>query len=275
MVQKNCFPFYCYDRGALPDSWFFDPHGFNVDSISYDTQFWDKPLDESSLQKVQDYIQHCITGAPTLEKQDGRIGADALAQKLQLGGKKVLFVPMQRPSDTVIKHMAGNIRSFSKFVDVIDKLAANLKSKGWVVLCKKHPLETEVPILKHAQYVPQDTNFLDLLELADRVALINSGVGVYTMMMQKPCYIFGDAFYAIPEVNQSIKYLDFESDSDIEQVAQQILAGFEVNTEKMYRFVHYLTQTFYSFGTPKIIQRKEKMAACEPLQQGLISTICV
>ncbi|CRZ19606.1 glycosyltransferase [Kingella kingae] len=267
--RENHIPFYCYERGALPDSWFFDPHGFNADSISYDTQFWDKPLDESSLQKVQDYIQHCIIGAPTLEKQDGRIGADALAQKLQLGGKKVLFVPMQRPSDTVIKHMAGNIRSFSKFADVVDKLAANLKSKGWVVLCKKHPLETEVPALKHAQYVPQDTNFLDLLELADRVVLINSGVGVYAMMMQKPCYIFGDAFYAIPEVNQSIKYLDFESDSDIEQVAQQILAGFEVNTEKMYRFVHYLTQTFYSFGTPKIIQRKEKDGSLRTITTGV------
>lgn len=267
--NKNQISYYCYERGALPDSWFFDPNGFNSDSISYAESFWNKSLSVDELQKTKNYIHYCLNDAPALEKQDTRIGAELLAQKLQLGGKKVLFVPMQRPSDTVIKYMAGNIQSFNKFMNVIDLLAENLKSKGWVVLCKKHPLETDTPQLKHAQYVPENTHFIDLLELADRVALINSGVGIYAMMMNKPCFIFGNAFYAHDGLNQSIKNLDFETDGDIETVAQKIITGINVNEEKMHRFIHYLTEEFYSFGKPKTISRKEKDGSLRTITTGI------
>ncbi|WP_230477713.1 hypothetical protein, partial [Kingella kingae] len=41
-------------------------------------------------------------------------------------------------------------RSFNKFADVVDKLAANLKSKGWVVLFMEPRPNTAVPALTHA-----------------------------------------------------------------------------------------------------------------------------
>lgn len=252
------FPYYVYERGALPDSWFFDTDGFNADSSSYQETHWQKVLDETQQLYTQNYIHECINGANTLEKQSDRIGAGALAHKLQLGNKKVLFVPMQRPSDTVMRYMIDNAQSFDYFMQTIDRLAEKLKSKGWVVLCKKHPLETEAPTLQHAQYVPQDTHFIDLLELADRVALVNSGVGVYAMMMNKPCYIFGKAFYTIDGVNQTVEFIDNESDAQLNELAKKITAGFTINSEKMYRFIHYLISEFYSFGTPKTRTRQEK-----------------
>lgn len=267
--KQNQIPFYCYERGALPDSWFLDPFGFNADSNSYEEIHWNTPLTVEDLENTKNYIRECISGSSALEKQDERIGAEVLAQKLGIGGKKVLFVPMQRPSDTVIKYMAGNIQSFAKFMNIIDRIAANLKSKGWVVLCKKHPLETEVPQLRYAQYVPENTHFIDLLELADKVALINSGVGVYAMMMEKPCYIFGNAFYAHKDLNCPIKDFDFESDEDIELATQKIIGDFNVNSEKMLCFIHYLMNSFYSFGTPKTISRKEKDGSLRTITTGI------
>ncbi|MCF7522101.1 glycosyltransferase [Neisseria sp. ZJ106] len=266
--RESGFPFYCYERGALPDSWFFDPNGFNADSYSYAEEHWNKPLSEEQTQEIKEYINNCIFGTNFLEKQSNRIGSEALANKLQIGSKKVLFVPLQRPSDTVIKYMSGNIQTFLKFIETVDSLAQKLMSKGWVVLCKKHPLETETPPLKYAKYVPDDTHFIDLLELADRVALINSGVGIYSMMLNKPTYIFGDAFYAHKEVNRTVPYLIGE-DEEIENLAKDIIQGFDVNNDKMLRFLHYLVYSFYSFGIPKTISRKEADGSLRTITTGI------
>ena len=255
--KKTNFPFYCYDRGALPDSWFLDSKGFNYDSDSYIESCWDMKLSIEEEYEVDTYIQKVIHGDNLLEKQFKRIGGEALGSKLDLGSKKVLFVPFQRPSDTVIKYMSGDVYSFNNFVKIIDKLAEKLKSVGWVVLCKKHPLEVDMPVLKHAKYVDHNTNFLDLLELADSVALINSGVGVYAMMMGKPCYIFGDAFYQINGVNQNIAVLDVNNEEEISNLASTVTSSFEVDLCKMKSFIHYLINNFYSFGTPNTSITKE------------------
>lgn len=255
--RKTGFPFYCYERGALPDSWFFDSKGCNADSESYCEKYWNQPLSSEQIEVTKRYIQHCIYGSTYLEKQGEQIGALALSSKLKIGGKKVLFVPLQRPSDTVIKYMIGNAQSYFNFIKVIDKLAERLQSLGWVVLCKKHPSETEVISLKYAKYVDEDTNFIDLLDLADRVALINSGVGVYSAMMRKPCYIFGEAFYQFDGVNKRVESINFEEDEKIDILAKDILLGFDVDYDKCLRFINYLISDFYSFGKAKTKIRKE------------------
>lgn len=266
---RSGFPYYCYDRGALPDSWFLDSKGFNADSGSYSPNLWDKKLNDEQESEINNYIHSCIYGDSFLEYQSNRIGYEALADKLQTGSKKVLFIPLQRPSDTVIKYMCGEVQTYYRFIKLIDKLAQRLISLGWVVLCKEHPLEKESPHLNYAQYVPRDTHFIDLLELADRVALINSGVGIYSMMMSKPCYIFGDAFYAIEGINKSIEFLDIEDSVDINNLAKDIINGFEVDKNKVNRFIHYLVEEFYSFGSPRTINYKESDGSMRTITTGI------
>lgn len=266
---RNNFPFYCYDRGALPDSWFFDPKGFNSDSESYLPKYWDKELNSKQKEEVNEYIKNCIYGNNFLEHQSKKIGGEALGNKLQLGSKKVLFVPLQRPSDTVIKYMCGEIQTYYNFIKLIDKVAERLSSLGWVVLCKKHPLEKDSPHLHHAQYVHQDTHFIDLLELADRVALINSGVGVYCMMMEKPCYIFGDAFYSFNGINKRISSLDIEDRGEIDVLSKYIIKGFEVDKIKADRFIYYLKNNFYSFGKSKTIRKEESDGSMRNIATGI------
>ncbi|WP_019953553.1 glycosyltransferase [Yoonia vestfoldensis] len=249
--RASGFPYFVFERGALPDSWFFDPDGFNADSRSYDRRKWDKRISAEDRSDAAAYIHATFTGDAALERQGTMIGGSALGEKLRIGGRKVLFVPLQRPSDTVTTHMAGPAKSCGDFLQVIDATAALLKRAGWVVLCKRHPLETASPTLTHAQYVPEDTHFIDLLELADAVALINSGVGLYAMMMGKPCYIFGEAFYAFDGVNTRV------ADLDPGVIRDTILAGSSVDRESVLRFIHYLTKDFYSFGVARTAPRIE------------------
>lgn len=261
--RRNDFPYLVFERGAFPDSWFLDPRGFNADSESYRRELWDMALTEHESESIKAYVERLLTDAPALESQGSRLGGEGLGSRLGIGGKKVLFVPLQRPSDTVIQHLRGNLPSYDAFIEFIDEAAGLLKRAGWVVLCKKHPLETEAPELKNALYVPNETNFLDLLELSDRVALINSGIGLYAMAMGKPCYIFGKAFYSIPGVNREIASLDvdgFFSDVTLES---------SVNMGLAYRFLYYLVFKFYSFGVPRTALRKERDGSMRNLTVAL------
>jgi len=250
--RKTNFPFIVYERGALPDSWFFDDKGFNADSESYNERFWNKPILEEERIKIINFIRNTISGDATLEKQGSKIGAKALSQRLKIGRKKVLFVPLQRPSDTVMKYFYANGDAVS-FIQMIDTVAQKMAKLGWVVLCKKHPLEVNTPPLQHATYVPDDTHFIDLIELGDAVALVNSGVGVYAMMMGKPCFVFGEAFYQFDGINTHIK------NNDGDMLCKYLASGdTKVDIERVYRFIHYLTNKFYSFAKSKTYFREEK-----------------
>lgn len=249
--KENGYKILVFDRGALPFSWFFDPNGFNADSSSYARENWDIELSDDARRETRDRINYYLYHADALEHQGERIGAAALATKLKTGGKKVLFVPLQRPSDSVIKHFAGGEEGYKQFIETVDQAAKRLKRYGWVVLVKRHPLETESPKFEHAQYVHENTHFIDLLELSDAVALINSGVGLYAMMAGKPCYTFGDTFYSIEDVNVSIDNYDTDVFCD------QLMAGFSVNSDSVTKFLHFLNNRFYSFGIPATEKKRQ------------------
>lgn len=256
--RNNNFSYICFDRGALPDSWFLDDKGFNADSDSYKVIDYSQKLNDFELQNTKKYIFDSVNYFDSLESQGARIGGEALLSKLKISGKKVLFVPLQRPSDTVIKYFCGDIGTYENFISVIDKLATHLKGYGWEILVKKHPLETEIMELENVLVVPEDTHFLDLLEACDAVTLINSGVGIYAMMMQKPCYIFGDAFYQIDDVNYEVKKIEYMNENKIIDLAHKIsVDSIQVDTDKMYKFIHYLVNDFYSFGKSQVKTRVE------------------
>ena len=239
------------DRGALPNSWFFDPNGFNADSKSYHSKYWDKPLDKDREKRVLEYISNEVNSSVALELQGGKIGAENLRKKLNIDkDKKVLFVPLQRPSDTVIKYFSGNVRNMQHFLDNVVEVQEALKNE-WVIVVKKHPLEVERLYSDKLLYVDDDTHFKDLIELSDAVMLINSGVGVISMMYQKPVFHFGKAFYSHPSINKEVK----NSNEAIKYLRDN---NFKVDFEKVKRFISYLIEDFYSFGEFVTEQRKEK-----------------
>jgi len=248
--EKKEIKYLASDRGALPNSWFFDLNGFNADSESYDSKYWDKPLSTEKEQKVIEYIKNETGSDVALELQGARLGADSLRKKLNIvKNKKVLFVPLQRPSDTVIKYFSGNVEDMEHFLKNIVEIQEKLK-EDWVVIVKKHPLESIRLYEDKLIYVEDDTHFKDLIELCDAVMLINSGVGVTAMMYQKPVVHFGKAFYSNESINKEVKTVD--------EAILHLNNIFKIDFEKVKRFISYLTEEFYSFGEFITEERIEK-----------------
>lgn len=237
--RENAFPYLVFDRGALPDSWFFDDNGFNAESLSYDPTRWDRKLSASEYEQTENYIQELCSSDATLEANGPRKGEHDLRRRFDLIDRKVLFVAMQRPNDSVIRHFSGNVDSVDHFCQQVSMLT-QLLPQEWRVIVKQHPLEEEVPSIPGALVLPGDVHVYDAICAADAVLLINSGVGLLSLCFGKPVYCFGQAFYAHQGLAQTVL--------DAQDAARQLEVCTPPSLESVRRFMHHLVFEFYSFA---------------------------
>ena len=238
-VRDEGISFVIAERGALRDSLFYDPTGFNAESRLYDRERWDQPLTDDARTKVEAYIAEERAVDGTLERQGARCGPSALRSRLGLDPQRpVLFVPLQRPSDTVIRYFCGPIGTYARFLELVRELTRELQS-DWHVVFKVHPLEDDTPALPGATNAG-DAHIKDLLDLADAVLVINSGVGCIAQLWELPVYVAGNAFYAHDGVTRPAV--------DAAVVAESLRARWKPDRETMLRFASYLVSEYYSFG---------------------------
>lgn len=241
LLRKIQFPVLTYDRGGLPDSWFFDV-GFNADSPTYSPLHWDNPLNANDIMIVKEYISNVRKSGVTLERQGQRVGAANLRKSLGLNGKNILFVPFQRPHDTTVRYFSGSVRGIPDFIRVVEEIAKLLPlyAPDWVILGKQHPLEQNF-LSNSIRIVPPDTHIHDLLEICSAVCLINSGVGLLATLFERPVYHFGESYYSHPKLNRRVS-----SASDVVLSLRDNLIDFCPETRD--RLIHYLRYKVYSFG---------------------------
>lgn len=232
-------PYYVFDRGALNDSWFIDPNGFNADSTSYSRCLWDMELTLDKSNEVEKYIYNVFLNDDTLEKNGSRKGSDFFRDKYGQDNKKILFVPFQRPRDSVIKYFSGNVDSVEDFKRNL-RCIANKLSDGWVVVAKKHPLELNIELPENVIELPEDIHIYDCIQGCDSVLLINSGVGMLSAMNKTPVYHFGKAFYSHEGIVCEVY--------DVDDAVEKIINGYDVNFELVKRFVSHLINNVYSFA---------------------------
>lgn len=234
------FPVIVFDRGGLPGSWFFDT-GFNADSDSYQAKRWDRPLTDIEHTSVEKVIHRLRDESEPLEQQGCRINSEALRKKLNLEGKKVLLVPFQRPSDTTIKYFSDPIGNFESFVSLVEDVNAELCQAGsdWTLIAKRHPLEVERPS-RNLQFVDDETHINDLIDLADAVLVVNSGVGLLAQMWEKPVLIAGTAYYSHEKLNKFVS-----CSSDVIAALRDLP---KVDRDTRNRLFHHLMENVYSFG---------------------------
>lgn len=249
-LREVNFPVITFDRGALPNSWFFDV-GFNADSPSYHPLKWDSELTDNQISEVREYIQEVKTIHSPLESQGKLVGATAIRKKYGLEGKKVLFVAFQRPSDTTIKYFSDPIGSFENFEKMVSEVSDTLSktTDEWIVVAKKHPLEVESPSA-NVLFVEENTHINDLIEVSDVVLVVNSGVGLLASLWQKPVLLAGTAFYKSDKLNRVVRSHD--------DVIYYLKTGFDVDLQACDRLVYHLWKRVYSFGvfhTEKVRQK--------------------
>jgi len=229
-----------YDRGALPDSWFFDRDGFLADGDGYARYRWDRPLSAERRQQALDYIQDYVSNGATLESNGERRGGNYWRTAMNLGNRKVILVPFQRPADVATKWFGGAVGSAETFAEWIEFLHSRLDKTSYVIVAKKHPLESDRIPIKGVTYARDYANINDLIELADKVITINSGTGLLAMLHGKASIVCGRAFYQHEGLaHQAISAVD---------LVKLAHAATPPNEETLLRFVSYLTRDFYSFG---------------------------
>lgn len=267
-AKENNFPFYVFERGALPDSWFID-EGFNADSKSYSYDKWSSNLNEENIIDTEEYINSVIQSGSTLEKNDNFRG-DVITQeefnvKHRVGGRKILFIALQRPSDSVIKYFSGSANGFEGFIHTVNDVVERLNPHEWFIVVKKHPLESGFPStmkqVDNMLLVDKEYHIHDLISIANKILLINSGVGLLAMLFRKPVIHMGEAFYSHPTINIHA--------SDSQAVVKALETNFHVNEEDIVKFIYYLKNHFYSFAKAKYRNRVEKDGSSRSILENL------
>lgn len=243
------------DRGALPDTWFFD-HGFNQDSPSYAPPQWNWPLSHAQRSYVRNYMSKVRSSSAALEQQGPREARERLRRGLGLEGRKLLFVPLQRSQDTVIRYFSGAVTGVEEFLDLVSDVEHILHEQTgdeWRVLLKKHPLEAEYPIPQspRLKYIADDVHIHDLLELADATLVINSGVGLLSLLFGTPTLHVGQAFYGHPGLAESV--------TSASAAVDRLLAAKPPDPERVERFVYHLLTKVYSSAklTTEVVTQKD------------------
>lgn len=231
------------DRGALPDTWFFD-HGFNADSPSYSREAWDRPLAEGERDHVRRYMEELRSGEAALEAQGPRRDGGALRRRLGIDEhSKVLFVPLQRPTDTVVRYFSGAVEDLDEMLEVVARAELLLARGGddWRVVFKRHPLEPATAPPAGACCAPDDAHVHDLLEMSDAVLVLNSGVGLLSLIFGRPTLHMGQAIYGHSGLATHVR--------DEHEIAEALGRLDPPSTETVERFVHHLVTRVYSFAT--------------------------
>ena len=239
IIKNSNINFFVVERGALRDSMFIDPTGFCSESSMYNQKYWDYEISENKKQLVYEYIKEEKNCDVSLEKQSFRIGKRHLMDRLNIPeGKKILFVPLQSRSDTVTTIFAGDIGNYDNFIKLVNDVARNITSE-WVILVKKHPLSDADEHIENVIFV-NDINIKDLIDISDYILLMNSGVGVLSLLWNKPVLYASKVFYAHDKLNIKVNTY-----SDVISILEQ---GFTPDRDISLRFIAYLIDRFYSFG---------------------------
>jgi hypothetical protein len=205
-------------------------------------------ISERDAIETQGYISSIFKENQTLERNGSRFGAAYWAAKLGVEDRKVILVPGQRPRDTATIFFGGACGSAAGFIEWIRELCHRLDPSKYAIVFKSHPLEGDVPNIPNMIIAPSDANIYDLIELSEKVVVINSGSGLLAAAMNKPVIVCGDCFYC----HEGICWPAKTTDEVLDLISSNLIPDYN----RTIRFIHYLRTNFYSFGTAHYAETK-------------------
>jgi|AGTN01.1.fsa_nt_gi Predicted glycosyltransferase involved in capsule biosynthesis len=234
-VRRNNMKYTVCERGALADSVFYDNHGFNADSTSY-RQALDTSISDDEVAIVSKYIAFDKLDIKSLEQQHCHYISDYRKRRGIPYNKKVIFIPLQRFTDTVTRVF---LRGWGSYFEFIEDLAKNCRkiSGDWVIVVKPHPLEDVIPVIPGA-IIETEAHFKEILLASDMVYTLNSGVGVYALMYDLPVYVSGMAFYEGERLAMQV-----------DRLTDVIDCRYKMDALARLKFTNFLINKFYSFGS--------------------------
>ncbi len=253
-LRTKNFAFLIFERGAFPNAWFFDESGFLAQSLNYDEALWNKPLSKEEKERTKAYIDELLSGNSFLEDKNKTFDENELKISLALRYKRVVFVPLQVESDTAVRFFTQAPFTYWGFLQILDELAELYAKEQVVFVCKKHPLSIELnkKAYKNLIFANDECSIVSLLKISCACVCLNSGSGLYAMILQVPTILCADAFYSFENLN-----LRARSKEGLKASLDSILQGkFRFDEEKCLAFIKYLKEDFYSFAETKSIVLK-------------------
>lgn len=237
-MKEHSKPCYCVERASLPNMSMIDPNGMLADSTSYDGKRWNHPLNDEQHNAVTAYVKGHCSSECSLEKQCSlRMNKDAFMNTVGRKWKQIVFVPLQHGTDTTILMWSRWVQSVENFVKMIYILANHHPEILFVM--KPHPVSKDktIPLIPNV-FNAINLHYKDCLAYCDKVYTINSGVGLQAMMWGKPTYVFGQSHYSFKDINKSI--------DDSDQAEFMLNDNYQVDMEKVYRYIHYVRFILWS-----------------------------
>ncbi|WP_216938375.1 MULTISPECIES: glycosyltransferase [unclassified Acinetobacter] len=229
-LRDNNIVCVCVERGALPNSIYFDVNGFCSESTSYLSENW-KELPEYN---VSEYYLDLKEKSRYLEPQ-GNKDIEDLRSVLDNGKKNILII-LQSITDTTTRFFCGDLINYDCFIDNVEKLSM---SNNYNILVKNHPLN-QINLLSYENKVKvDDYKLYDLLDISDIVLTLNSGVGVIALANYKPVICMGKSFYSDEGLAMQANNLNETIDC---------IENPYVDKVKINKFFYYLINHFYSFA---------------------------
>lgn len=161
-----------------------------------------------------------------------------------------VFIPLQVHDDTQVMLNCRHFTAVEPFVEAAYDSIRQVYGSKMAIVVKEHPVD-----VGRYDYGPLRAKYPDLiwlqkfdvdllLDRATAVFVINSSVGLQSIARHKPTVVFGEAFYAKPEVAFRVGDL-----SEINDVAQRALSGVDRDrAQRIDAFLHQLDARLFTQG---------------------------
>ncbi len=248
------------ENGVLPYTTAVDQRGTNADnSLPHEAAFY------RNLSAVA-----ATDSSTSLEVRKAVPGKHGHDKGLAILPQRYIFAPFQVDSDTQILMQSPWIRDMREFFTVLVSVFKQLDDPQLHLIFKEHPSSaSEYPDLHRAATSEERIHIVnnrltqDLIEHAESVVTINSGVGVESLLFNRPVIVMGRAFYRIPDL-----VMTADSEAELLQALHNIRT---FSTDQLLRrnFLHYL-ETEYLVPGKKLSRNESHLQAMAAKISGLL-----
>jgi len=196
-AKIKSIPVFHVERGLLPNTFVFDPYGVNFKSNVAGSFL--PLLDVAERDKAKSFIADYRKSSSTIVGSKKAEGLDKTAIASRLGmtaGKGYIFFPMQIEGDS---NIIINSPKYKLMQEVILDCLEVAKSLNCYLVCRPHPENKEINYddFKHDLLIVDNSIHLhDMLRNAVANVVINSTVGLESIMLGRPTIALGHSVYS-------------------------------------------------------------------------------
>ncbi len=197
-----------FERGALPESWYYGPDMSYADPDFAELELCEEEFSDAELALTDAYAARLRSGVATLEANGDYAETRARLESFCAGHRKICLIPLQLRDDVAVTQFNEGYPKHDAFMRDLKRVVA--RHPDVLFLVKTHPLSKEALDLVGRNVVDCDEydNIHALIDLSHAVVCYNSGVGLLALIHQRRLVTVGNAFYNLPGLGARATSLD-------------------------------------------------------------------